>query len=336
MAAVTQRTARTPDGRTLAIEEGGDPAGRPVLVHNGTPNSRHLFAPVAADAAARGLRLIGYDRPGYGGSTPQPGRSVADCAADVRAICAELGIARLAMWGISGGGPHLLACAALLPNLVTAAASLAALAPSDAEGLDWFDGMGQDNVDDFKLGQSDKEAARAKLETEREANLAASAEDLAGLLKTLLTPADAAVLTGEFAEYLAWTGREGLAPGGQGWWDDGEAFSRPVGVRVARHRGPRAADARPAGPVRPVRPRSVAGRAHPRRRGQAAGRRRASHAAHQPHRRGARLAGPAPLAEAPAGARAHIRRELILLARGQLPGARASTMTRSSGCGVSS
>jgi len=100
MAASTQRTARTPDGRTLAIEEAGDPAGRPVLVHNGTPNSRHLYAPIAADAAARGLRLIGYDRPGYGGSTPQPGRTVADCAADVRAICAELGVDRLAMWGI--------------------------------------------------------------------------------------------------------------------------------------------------------------------------------------------------------------------------------------------
>jgi len=233
MAAVTQRTARTPDGRTLAIEEGGDPAGRPVLVHNGTPNSRHLFAPVAADAAARGLRLIGYDRPGYGGSTPQPGRSAADCAADVRAICAELGIARLAMWGISGGGPHLLACAALLPDLVTAAASLASPAPSDAEGLDWFDGMGQDNVDDFKLQQSDKVAARAKLEAEREANLAASGEDLAGLLKTLLTPADAAVLTGEFAEYLAYTGREGLAPGSQGWWDDGEAFDRSWGFELS-------------------------------------------------------------------------------------------------------
>src|SRR5690348_18455647 len=72
VAAVTQRTVTTPDGRALAIEEAGDPAGRPVLVHNGTPNSRHIFAPVAADA---------------------------------RAICAGLGISRLAMWGISGGGP---------------------------------------------------------------------------------------------------------------------------------------------------------------------------------------------------------------------------------------
>jgi pimeloyl-ACP methyl ester carboxylesterase len=143
------RTVQTPDGRTLAIEEAGDPNGRPVLVHLGTPNSRHLYQPNTIDAAVRGLRLISYDRPGYGGSDPQPGRSVADCAADVRAICAELGIERLAMWGISGGGPHVLACAALLPDLVTAAASLASLAPLDAEGLDWFDGMGELNVEDI-------------------------------------------------------------------------------------------------------------------------------------------------------------------------------------------
>ena len=233
-----QRTVRTPDGRTLAIEEAGDPGGRPVLVHNGTPNSRHLFGPAAADAAARGLRLIGYDRPGYGGSTPQPGRTVADCAADVRAICAGLGIGRLAMWGISGGGPHVLACAALLPDLVTAAASLASLAPMDAEGLDWFEGMGQDNVDDTKLLQRDKKAARAKLETEREETLAATADDLAELLKTLLTPVDAAALTGEIAEYLVYTGREGLAPGSQGWWDDGMAHSSPWGFELSAIRVP--------------------------------------------------------------------------------------------------
>ncbi len=71
---------RTKDGRTLAVEEAGDLAGRPVLVHMGTPNSRHLYRRSVADAAERGLRLISYDRPGYGGSTPQPGRDVADCA----------------------------------------------------------------------------------------------------------------------------------------------------------------------------------------------------------------------------------------------------------------
>ena len=238
MAASTQRTVRTPDGRTLAIEEAGDPGGHPVLVHNGTPNSRHLYGPAAADAAARGLRLIGYDRPGYGGSTPQPGRTVADCAADVRAICAGLGIDRLAMWGISGGGSHVLACAALLPDLVTAAASLASLAPADAEGLDWFEGMGQENVDDFRLLTSDPQAAEAKLEKDREATLAASVAEQADLVKTLLTPTDAAALTSELAEYLAYTGREGLAPGSQGWWDDGVAHARPWGFELSAIRVP--------------------------------------------------------------------------------------------------
>jgi pimeloyl-ACP methyl ester carboxylesterase len=122
---IVQRTVHTRDGRTLAVEDCGDPAGRPVLVHMGTPNSRHLYRPNVRDAAERGLRLIGYDRPGYGESSPHPGRTVADCANDVRTICAELGIDRLATWGISGGGPHVLACAALLPDLVTVVASLA-------------------------------------------------------------------------------------------------------------------------------------------------------------------------------------------------------------------
>jgi pimeloyl-ACP methyl ester carboxylesterase len=234
MTAHLQRTVRTPDGRTLAVEEAGDPGGRPVLVHNGTPNSRHLYEPAAADAAARGLRLISYDRPGYGGSTSQPGRTVASCVADARAICAELGISRLAMWGISGGGPHVLACAALLPDLVVAAASLASLAPVAAEGLDWFDGMGQLNVDDFKLLKTDEAAARIKLEADRDEALAGSAADLATSLASLLTPTDAAVLKDDLAEFLVYTEREGLAPGGEGWWEDGIAHSGPWGFELSQ------------------------------------------------------------------------------------------------------
>jgi pimeloyl-ACP methyl ester carboxylesterase len=227
------RTLRTSDGRTLDIEEAGDPNGRPVLVHGGTPNSRHLYPPHAIDAAVRGLRLISYDRPGYGGSTPQPGRSVADCAADVRAICAELGIGRLAMWGISGGGPHVLACAALLPDLVTAAASLASPAPLDAEGLDWFEGMGDYNAEDIRLYLRDPAAARTKLESDREDFLAASPDELTAALQSLLSPADAAVLKDALADYLVYCNREGLAPGSQGWWDDGVAESSPWGFELS-------------------------------------------------------------------------------------------------------
>ncbi len=229
-----ERLIRTADGRTLAVEEYGDPNGRPVLVHNGTPNSRHLYQHVVADAAARGLRLIGYDRPGYGGSSPHPGRTVADCAADARAICAALGADRVAMWGISGGGPHVLACAALLPDLVVAAASLASLAPYGADGLDWYAGMGELNAGDFRLYFTDREAARQKLAKEREEALADTPEDVATGLRTLLTPTDAAVLTGDLAEYLVWSTKQGLAPGNDGWWEDSEAFLSPWGFEMAQ------------------------------------------------------------------------------------------------------
>ena len=227
-----ERTVRTPDGRTLAVEESGDPGGRPILVHMGTPNSRLLYGPIMADAAARGLRLISYDRPGYGGSSAQPGRTVADCAADVRTICAELGIGRLATWGISGGGPHVLACAALLPDLVTAAASLASPAPYGAEGLDYFAGMGQENVDDFSLFLADEDAARAKAERDREELLATSPEDAAKAIESLLTPTDAAALRGELAEYLTASQQAGLAPGIEGWFDD-NCTVRPWGFDLA-------------------------------------------------------------------------------------------------------
>ena len=224
-----ERAVHTSDGRALAVEDAGDPAGRVVLVHGGTPNSRHLYGPWVADAAGRGLRLIGYDRPGYGRSTPCPGYSIADCAGDVRAICAALEIDRLAMWGISGGGPYPLACAALLPDLVAAAASLASNAPCEAEGLDWFAGMEEDDVDGNRMLLSDPEAARAKTGKDRDEALATTASDLAQALGSFLPPADAAVMDDQMAEYLTYCDHEGLAPGSQGWWDDACAHVRPWG-----------------------------------------------------------------------------------------------------------
>jgi pimeloyl-ACP methyl ester carboxylesterase len=229
-----ERTVRTPDGRTLAVEDAGDPAGRPVLVHLGTPNSRHLYGPWVADATGRGLRLICYDRPGYGGSTPQPGRSIADCAADVRAICAALEIDRLAIWGWSGGGAHALACAALLPDLVVAAASLASIAPYGAEGLDYYAGMSQDDADDTRLLLTDPEAARATRDKDREGLLAASVGDMAQGFASLGAPVDAAVLQGggEMAAWMTYAIHDGLAPGSQGWWDDGRAHVDPWGFEL--------------------------------------------------------------------------------------------------------
>ena len=106
-------TVTTPTGRTLRVHTAGDPAHPTVFVLHGSPSSGMLYPPNVEDAAAHGLRLVSYDRPGYGGSTPHPGRRVADAAADVGAIADHLGLDRFAVWGHSGGGPHALACAAL-------------------------------------------------------------------------------------------------------------------------------------------------------------------------------------------------------------------------------
>jgi pimeloyl-ACP methyl ester carboxylesterase len=228
----------TPDGRVLQVLERGDATGRPVLVHNGTPNSRLLFDADVVRAERQGIRLISYDRPGYGGSTRQPGRTVADCAEDVRAIAAALELERLAVWGISGGGPHAIACAALLPDLVPAVAVLASSAPWKADGLDYFDGMGEMNVEDIRLLFDDPVAARAKCESDRVEMLATSPDELVEYLSTLLTPTDAAVLTGELAQYLVDAVRSGLAPGSDGWWDDNVAELSPWGFALDSIRTP--------------------------------------------------------------------------------------------------
>lgn len=225
-------TVRTADGRELCVEIAGEPSGQTILVHGGTPNSRHLYGPWIADATNRGVQLISYDRPGYGGSAARPGRSVADGAADVESIADALDIDRFAVWGLSGGGPYVLACAALLPDRVAAAAVVGSGAPWQAPGLDYFAGMGEDNVEDIKLYFDDREAARRKARQDRDQLLELTADELVSALGSLLSPVDASVLTGDFAESTLHSFRDGLAPGEQGWWDDGVADLSPWGFEL--------------------------------------------------------------------------------------------------------
>jgi pimeloyl-ACP methyl ester carboxylesterase len=232
------RAVRTPDGRTLAVREGGDPNGVPVLVHKGTPGSSLLYEPHLRDAEEKGIRLFSYDRPGYGGSTRKQGRNVADCLQDVVAVCDGLGVDRFCVWGISGGGPHALATAALLPDRVAAAAALAPVAPYGAEGLDFFAGMGQQNIDDFHAVLEGEEAHLAVLEREREELLAASPDQLVEVLATLLGPADREVLSGRFAAFLLASTRAGIEGSLDGWFDDDVAFTEPWGFDLESIRVP--------------------------------------------------------------------------------------------------
>jgi len=154
------------DGRTVHFHVQAPSGGDRLAVFwlHGTPNIGPPPAPLFADAARLGLRWIGYDRPGYGGSTPREGRNVASAAHDVARIADRLGIDRFAVVGHSGGGPHALACAAHLPDRVLAAVSIAGLAPYGAAGLDWFAGMRPSGVAGLRAaraGRSEKAAYEA-------------------------------------------------------------------------------------------------------------------------------------------------------------------------------
>jgi pimeloyl-ACP methyl ester carboxylesterase len=203
-----------------------------VVFHTGTPGAGRLFAPLVDLSTERGLRHVGYSRPGYGSSDRHPGRSVADCAADVVAIADYLGIDRFFTTGWSGGGPHALACAALLPERVIATATIASVAPWHADGLDWLNGMGQENLEEFAAAEAGEEQLLAHLERAGAAVARATGPELHAVLGDLLSEIDREALTGEFADYLAASGREGLANGVWGWFDDDIAFSRDWGFRL--------------------------------------------------------------------------------------------------------
>ena len=223
----------TPDGRTLRVLEAGREGGHAILVHNGTPCGRLLHDENIEDAESRGARLISWDRPGYGGSDRRAGRTVADVAADAVAVADALGAERFVTWGESGGGPHSLAVAALLPERCAAAASLAGVAPYDAEGLDWLADMGEDNVEEFSLALAGEAQLRPFLEQAREGILAASPEEIADEMQTLLSGPDRAMFSTEFAAYMKALFADGLAPGIEGWLDDDLAFSRDWGFDLA-------------------------------------------------------------------------------------------------------
>jgi pimeloyl-ACP methyl ester carboxylesterase len=226
------QTIQTQDNRMLAVHEAGDPQGFPVLFHHGTPSAGLPYGPHAALAREQGIRLIGYDRPGYGDSTRARDRRVEACVADVREIADALALDTFATWGISGGGPHALACAALFDDRLKAVASLASVAPYDAEGLEWLEGMGEDNHVEFGAVLEGEEALRAYCEPVTAEMLSAKPEELVQVLDSLLGPEDKAVLTGRFAEYMLECDHHGLARGVDGWVDDDVAFAEPWGFSV--------------------------------------------------------------------------------------------------------
>jgi pimeloyl-ACP methyl ester carboxylesterase len=180
-----------------------------------------------------GIQLICYDRPGYGGSHRTPGRSVADAAEDVQAIATELNLGPFGVVGRSGGAPHALACAALLDGWVQSVATLVGLAPPDAAGLDWYDGMTHSNTTEF--GQANRDDPRAIMAAlnERAEIIRTRPHHMLDLLRDELTPQDRRIVD-DFAiqRLLTDTYREALKHGPEGWIDDTLALRSPWGFRL--------------------------------------------------------------------------------------------------------
>jgi pimeloyl-ACP methyl ester carboxylesterase len=208
------------DGRVLDAVTAGAEDGELVVVHHGTPGGGLIPLPIAEVLREHGMRGVTYARPGFGDSTRSAGRTVADAAADVAELADHFGADRFYSMGSSGGAPHVLACAALLPDRVLAAAAIAGPAPVGADGLDWLAGTGDLNVEGFHAWQAGPEQHRAFLQKLADGMGELTVDDLLHTLDTMLSDVDRAVLVREFAEFMTRSFRRAMLHGLDGWYDD--------------------------------------------------------------------------------------------------------------------
>jgi pimeloyl-ACP methyl ester carboxylesterase len=215
----------TTDGRTLEYLVTGPEGATTLFLHGGTPSAALLFDQMVAAALRCGLRIVTHSRAGYAGSSPRPGRDVAAVTEDVTAILDHIGADRFVTLGWSGGGPHALACAALLPGRCVAATSVAGVAPYAVEGLDWLDGMGPENIEEFGAAVAGAEALTAFLDASAPSLANVRGDEIAAALGGLVSDVDiAALAAGTFAEFLAASSRAAVSTGIAGWRDDDLAF----------------------------------------------------------------------------------------------------------------
>jgi pimeloyl-ACP methyl ester carboxylesterase len=231
------KTTKTPDGRVLAFAIWGDPDGFPIMSLHGTPGSRLSRWPREDLYKELGACIVTHDRAGYGRSTRRPGRTIADEAEDVLLLADTLEFERFAVSGGSGGGPHVLACAALVSDRVIRATCAVGIAPLGSPGLErdaFLDGMDPENVKEFGWAEAGEGVLSVELEREHAAMRERIAEDPSTILGNFdLSESDKAQLTRpEVHQVIRESVPEQAVNGVWGWVDDDLAFLRPWGFDV--------------------------------------------------------------------------------------------------------
>ncbi|HET7572408.1 MAG TPA: alpha/beta hydrolase [Gaiellaceae bacterium] len=216
-----------PDGRDCEVLLYGE--GERALLHQpGTPSSPAPDPLLAGVVDRLGLRLLIPLRPGYGRSTPNPGRRMADVAADNEAVARRLGVTEFVSTGCSGGGGHSLATAALAPSC-RAAAVVVSPAPRDAEGLDYYAGMAPSNHEEWALADQGEDAVRPWLEEHGPILRARPVEEFIATFEDAIPEVDRHFMTTESAERYAQGWSKGLERGIEGWLEDDIALTTPWG-----------------------------------------------------------------------------------------------------------
>ncbi len=218
-----------PDGRKLEVATFGDPGGRTVFFHHGTPGSVALGSLFESAADDSDVFVVTMSRPGYGDSSRHEGRTIASVVDDVRVVLDALGRDAYASVGWSGGGPHALACAALDGPRCLGAWSLAGVVPMDVD-FDWTEGMGPENLEEFALATEGGPAYEAYMAEAGAQFSTATPDNIVELFGGLLSDVDREALADDTARaILAASCRHGFANGWYGFYDDDRAFFSPWG-----------------------------------------------------------------------------------------------------------
>jgi pimeloyl-ACP methyl ester carboxylesterase len=218
------------DGRELEILDNGITSDKAIIFHHGTPHHASAWSSWLEDAASRGIRALSYSRAGYGTSDRNFGRSVLSNNTDISLLLEGKNISNFVAIGWSGGGPH--ALANTFDHRNVGAITLAGVGEFGASDLDFLEGMGPENHDEFGAALKGETVLDAWMNANAGSMKNVTGAEIKEAFGGLIGDADKAVIEGDFADQMAATMRSGLAVSFDGWIDDDLAFVRPWGFNL--------------------------------------------------------------------------------------------------------